>query len=298
VTSVDYSAIGRKIKELRKTIGITQGELAKGICTQALISRVEKGDIYPSATVLYEISQRLGVDVNYFFEIGLTPRLDYVKEVEHQLKVLRRDFQYEEMMEIVRMEEQSPLFTNNEKNLQLLYWHKGIYLFEAKHDREASLQVLQQALELTNTLKKAWTEREMEILLSMGAVYFKDNFLEKALEIYNDVRSHLKSYKQLQDITIKTRLLYNLSRVYTRLGDYKKSICLTNEGIQWCRESEHMFIVGQFHYNLGYNYEFLHHYDEAVVHYEKAQLIFHLQNDDKYDQYIEERLEKLKKAEK
>jgi transcriptional regulator with XRE-family HTH domain len=295
---MDYSAIGRKIKELRKTIGITQGELANGICTQALISRIEKGDIYPSATVLYEISQRLGVDVNYFFEIGLTPRLDYIKEVEHQLRVLRREFRYEEMMEIVRVEEQNPLFTNNEKNLQLLYWHKGLYLFEVKKEREAALQVLQQALELTNTLKKAWTEREMEILLSMGAVYFKENFLEKALEIYNDLRSHLKSYKRLQDITIKTRLLYNLSRVYTRLGEYKKSIHFINEGIQWCKESEHIFMVGEFYYNLGYNNELLHNYDKAIPHYEKAQLIFHLQNDYKYDQYIEGRLAKLKKLEK
>ncbi|MBV6684081.1 helix-turn-helix domain-containing protein [Bacillus sp. JRC01] len=86
---MDYSVIGKKIKELRKAIGITQGELAEGICTQALISRIEKGDIYPSATVLYRISQRLGVDVNYFFEIGSTERHDYIKDVERQFHTYR-----------------------------------------------------------------------------------------------------------------------------------------------------------------------------------------------------------------
>jgi transcriptional regulator with XRE-family HTH domain len=75
---MDYALIGKKIKELRKIVGLTQSELAEEICTQALISRIEKGDIYPSATAIYQISKKLGVDVNYFFEIGTTPRLDYI----------------------------------------------------------------------------------------------------------------------------------------------------------------------------------------------------------------------------
>jgi transcriptional regulator with XRE-family HTH domain len=66
---MNYSIIGNKIKELRQVVDITQGELADGICTQALISRMEKGDIYPNATTLYQISKKLGVDVNYFVSI-------------------------------------------------------------------------------------------------------------------------------------------------------------------------------------------------------------------------------------
>ena len=44
---MNCSIIGNKIKDLRQAVDITQGELADGICTQALISRMEKGDIYP-----------------------------------------------------------------------------------------------------------------------------------------------------------------------------------------------------------------------------------------------------------
>lgn len=54
----DSSVIGKKIKELEKGVGVTQGGLADGICTQALISRIEKGDIFPGATVLYQISNK------------------------------------------------------------------------------------------------------------------------------------------------------------------------------------------------------------------------------------------------
>ena len=82
-------------------MGLSQEELANGICTQAQISKIEKGDVYPYATTLYLISQRLGVDVNYFFDIGTTPRLDYVQEVYKQLTYTRRNSNYEEMAQIV-----------------------------------------------------------------------------------------------------------------------------------------------------------------------------------------------------
>ncbi|MHC8523300.1 helix-turn-helix domain-containing protein [Rossellomorea sp. H39__3] len=36
--------IGKKICELRNEMNLTQGELADGICTQALISLIERGN--------------------------------------------------------------------------------------------------------------------------------------------------------------------------------------------------------------------------------------------------------------
>ncbi|MCM2607171.1 helix-turn-helix domain-containing protein [Rossellomorea marisflavi] len=107
------SEIGKKISELRNEMNLTQGELAEGICTQASISMIEKGELDPNATILYQIAKKLGVDVNYFFHIGSTPRLDYINEVEKQLRKLRIKHKYREMMEIVSIEEKNPLFYNN-----------------------------------------------------------------------------------------------------------------------------------------------------------------------------------------
>ncbi|WP_299744308.1 helix-turn-helix domain-containing protein [uncultured Rossellomorea sp.] len=169
---MNYSVIGKKIKEMRKSVGITQGELAEGICTQALISRIEKGDIYPSATALYQISVKLGVDVNYFFEIGTTTRLDYMKEVEKQLRYMRVNRRFEEMMELVKTEEKNPLFYKDQDKLQLLYWHKGIYQYEVQKDHDTSFDLLHHAYQLTANDKKAMSEREMQILSSIGTIHF------------------------------------------------------------------------------------------------------------------------------
>jgi transcriptional regulator with XRE-family HTH domain len=295
VTPLNYSEIGKNIKELRKTIGLTQGDLADGICTQALISRIEKGDIYPSATVLYEISQKLGVDINYFFEIGTTPRLDYVKEVERQLKIARRTLQYNEMIEIVIAEEQNPLFKYNLKNQQLLYWHKGIYQLEFINNMDKSLEYFNKALSLTNHSNKALSEREIEISLSMAVIYFKTNKLQEALNMYTSIKSYIETHIHLQDITIMTKVFYYFSRIYTRLGNYSESIDYCLRGIRWCIENENMFLLGELHYHLGYNYELQADFTCALSYLKQAQLIFNLQRDDKYNQFIESKLEVLEK---
>jgi transcriptional regulator with XRE-family HTH domain len=153
--------IGKKMKELRKLVGLTQGDLAEGICTQALISRMEKGDIYPSAAALYQIALKLGVDVNYFFETGTNPRLDYILEVEKQYRILRDDRKFEEMIDLVKTEEKNPLFYKDKEKLQLLYWYKGIYTYEVRKDPDEALSLLHHAYSMTTHEKKAMSEREM-----------------------------------------------------------------------------------------------------------------------------------------
>lgn len=290
---VDYSLIGTKINELRKVVGLTQGEIAEGICTQALISRIEKGDIFPSATTLYQISRKLGVDVNYFFEIGTTPRLDYIKEVERQLRKLRIQLRYEEMMEVIRAEEKNPIFFKDDYNLQLLLWHRGIYTFEIEKQRETAITIFWEAFHLTYDSKKALSEREMEILLSIGAMELTGENYEKALEIYNKVRQGLKKFDQLNDKSIKTRMLYNIARVQTRLGNYEESTARCQEAIRWCLEEENLYGLGQLHYQIGYNYELEGLFEKALDYLEKSILIFEMVQDDQHMPYLVKKKEEI-----
>jgi transcriptional regulator with XRE-family HTH domain len=289
---MDFTAVGKKIKELRKTSGLSQEELAHGICTQAQISKIEKGDVFPYASTLYQISQKLGVDVNYFFDIGTTPRLDYVQEVFQQLQILRRSLRYEEMMDIVRAELDNPLFIQNNKNLQLLLWHKGIYLYEVKKELNRSVETLKEAIHLTHYKGKIMLERELEILLALGAIYFKED-LDKALEVFEEIKGHLQLLPHLNDYTIKTRLYYNLARVLTRLDRIEDSYKYCKDAIKWCLHKDSIYLLGELHYHTGYNLELLNKREQAKIYMEKAIIVFELQNDDKYTQFIKNRIKEL-----
>ncbi|MDX8344171.1 helix-turn-helix domain-containing protein [Rossellomorea sp. YZS02] len=292
---MDYSVIGTKIRELRKVVGITQGDLAEGICTQALISRIEKGDIYPSATALYQISVKLGVDVNYFFEIGTTPRLDYIMEVEKQLRYLRVYRKYEEMMELVRIEEKNPLFYKDNDLLQLLYWHKGIFQFEVKRDAEAAFSLFDQAYRLTANQKKAMSEREMEILSSNGAILYNMQQYEEALTYYKKVIAAMNTTGQLQDKSIKTKIYYSTARVLTRLGELEESTDYCLKAIKWCFEEELLWGLGELHYQIGYNFELKKEYAQALPYFRHALHMFEIRKDEPYVSFLIPKIEEIAK---
>jgi tetratricopeptide (TPR) repeat protein len=290
---MDYSLVGMKMRDLRKIADLTQGELAEGICTQALISRMEKGDIYPSAAALYQISKKLGVDVNYFFEIGSTPRLDYIREVERLLRKLRVKLLYEDILAIVKVEEKNPLFMNDNYNSQLLLWHRGIYVQEVEKDPEKALSILEEALMLTYDEKKLISEREMTISISMGIIEFSRGNYEESMNVYEKVRKAIHLTTQLQDKAIKTRLLYNIARILTRLGQYKESIEHCEAALRWNIEEENLYGFAQLNYHIGYNLELQGLYQDALSYLEKAALLFEIQSNHKLVSFIASKKQEL-----
>lgn len=60
--------IGKKIRDLRKKLGLTQEQLAGTELTKSYVSQVELGRIHPSHKALQIIANRLGKPVGYFIE--------------------------------------------------------------------------------------------------------------------------------------------------------------------------------------------------------------------------------------
>lgn len=290
---MDFSAIGMKIKELRKQLGLSQEQLAQGICTQAQISKIESGDVYPYATTLYLISERLGVDVNFFFDIGLTPRFDYVQEVASQLRIARRTMNYEEMKQIVEVEQKNPLFSHNKRNKQLLLWHQGIYEHALHRDATRAIVTLQNAIDILKVTEKVFSERELEIMLSIGVIHFEEKDYESAIAIYKKAFQAIKQLPSLYEYSIKTRLYYNFARTLTRLEQYEESIRYCKKGIDWCIKKESLYLLGELFYQKGINCELLNDPRKAVLYMKKSLLIFELQRDERFVSYIRESISKV-----
>ncbi|EEL62040.1 Transcriptional regulator, Xre [Bacillus cereus F65185] len=60
---------------------MSQSELCHGICSQSQISKIEKGIIYPSSILLYQLSERLGIDPNYIFALT-KKKIKYIENVK------------------------------------------------------------------------------------------------------------------------------------------------------------------------------------------------------------------------
>lgn len=285
--------IGEGIKQLRKFLGISQRELAKGICSQAQISKIENGNEIPSALILFLISKKLKVEMSFFFELSENPRLDYVKDVTDMISLAKRKRDYETIFELVKREKNNPLFISNLVYKQYILWHEGICTYYLEKNNIKALELLNQSLKITFTEESLLQEREVEILNSIAIIH-KDNCeYEKAVNLYKKALNSLKYLPQVKDPLIKVKILYSLSKTFTDGGDFKQSLIYCDQGIEECRRAESFFLLGELHYQKGSNLYRLGHFKEGIEIINKSKNIFEIQGNYKFIDLVEEQKQLL-----
>mgnify|MGYP005752344983 CR=1 FL=1 len=290
---MDFSVIGKEIKNLRQDLGISQSELSDGICTQSQISKIEKGEVYPLANTLYFIAEKLGVDVNYFYELATIPHLEYVKAVKDQVRKALNTYNYPEVYNIIEGEKKNPLFANNRKNKQFLLWNEGICVFYMKKEKNKALQLLEEALEVTKMTNKLIGEREIEIINSIGIIYSESGEYSKAIERFNVSYNHYNKLPFIHDYTIKNKILYNTAMALTKNKQYHEAIEISKEGIQWCLNNNSIYLLGSLYYHVGYNHSLLSEKEISIEYYNKALTIFELQQNVKFIAHINNKKKEL-----
>jgi transcriptional regulator with XRE-family HTH domain len=290
------SNLGKKIKDLRVSRGLKQSELSDGICTQAQISKIERGDIIPLSSTLYLIARRLGVDISYFFGMNGIASNEYVEEVMTQLYNARKQLEYDQVRDIVKVEEKNPRILENPEYHQNLLWNKGIYTFYLEKDFERSISILQEAIDLTHKNASIWTESELEIYISMGIFHYDIKEFQQCYDWLEKASLVIKELPQLQNKDLKTKVLYNQARSLWALHQYEKAIEYCYKGIDWCVKANVLDYLGEIYYYLSISYEGLKDYNQAFEHYDITISIFKAQKDDRFVSFIEGKIENLKES--
>jgi transcriptional regulator with XRE-family HTH domain len=285
--------IGEVVREIRKYLNISQKELAKGICTQALISKIERGEVIPSAEILYYIAKRLGITLDYFFDRMENPQFTYVQEFFYQIRKLIRERNYEEVSALIKTERNNPIFQNRE-NRQFLAWHEGICAYYLEQDVEKSLELLNEAMKLAVSTEN-YTEKEIEILNSIGIIYSEEGRYKEAMDIFSMAIQHMSGVAFVQDYTIYLRLFYNYAKVLTVLEDYVVSLKYCDKGLALCLQHEYLYLFGEFHYQKGENLLQLRKKKQAIEFFRKSLMIFELQQNHKFAQFVKKRLREIER---
>lgn len=139
--------------------------------------------------------------------------------------------------------------------------------------------------------KRIWNEKEIEISLSKGVIHFEEHQYDAALNIYMPAKENLGLITDLHDDTIMTRVLYNIARTFTRLGQFTDSNRHCFDAIDWCLGRDNLYLLGELHYQVGYNFELQNNLRRAKTCMERALIIFELQKDEKYVHYIKGKIE-------
>lgn len=287
---------GQKIRDLRKYLRLTQGELANNICSQQMISKLENHEeVYPSAEILYHISKRLGVPMEYFFENNDLLNINYVVDSCEQIDQLIRKSKYEDAFELIKLEKNNPLFNKDHLRMYLL-WREGICLGYLKNDFAMGIDLINQALKLSKTSPKNYSIEELDILTSKAIFHGKLKEWEVANNLYETIISNAERLLFLKDRSTLINGCYNASRTAYLLKDYEKAVELSAKGISICRTGNTFYLLGKLYYQKAQSLYKKSKGGSAEIMqlYQKALWIFEFEGELSNYAYVQRKLRKLK----
>ncbi|SDZ18700.1 Transcriptional regulator, contains XRE-family HTH domain [Evansella caseinilytica] len=287
----DYWQVGEIIRLLRKSNHLSQAELAKDICTQAEISRIERNLTMPNADTLFRISERLGVDMNFFFENSDLSRMEYIQETIDLIRKFIEEKNYAEVARIVAAEKKNPLFKKAPYR-QFLMWHEGLVQYYVDGDFRQAIETLHEALDIYQP-GVLYSETQLQILISVGNLFGEIKEYEMAFTYYYLCHEGYQRLARVEDRKIQIRLLYNMALTLSRSHKDSAAIPLCQEGIALCQETKSLYLFGELYYQLAYSQWQLHNTKAAVSLMEKAIFIFKLVDNEKYKHFAEQKLTEI-----
>lgn len=236
---------GQKFKKYRKQLGLSQAQLADGICTQATVSLIEKQDRIPSMTIITKLSERLQVAVSDII-IDDNYQLD---QTFNKLDKLFSAKLYDEAAEQLSNIGVKQLQTQYDKKRYYYYlgmnalWSQSdlaeaIFNFELVIEQfKADNNEIYQLLALTNLaiIKNRQAEQQTAI-----------DYIDRVQEILNNAEIDTDShFFQLMDI-------YRLSsEVLISAGNTVKAIEIIEQALQMARNNQSSYVVDLMYYQLS-----------------------------------------------
>ncbi|SDM39776.1 Helix-turn-helix [Psychrobacillus sp. OK028] len=243
--------LGLEISKLRAELGISQKELAKDICTQSTISRIEAGEVYPAIDTLLKIALKLQVPVEYFIEMlfhkNVLESEMLIKDIESNLKV----HNYEKVISIINANKIDK--DNIWLNLYLEYMLNTARYSLKMITPEECINRLKNILNTSNQTTIQFRFLHIKINNSIANVYGELGEIQKCLYYYNKIlKEHIhKNYNDYKIYETLIIVIFNKCKTLYDIQDYDAAMETANLGIQKAKETSFFFFTGQFLYYKG-----------------------------------------------
>lgn len=229
---MNNNSLGEVIRSLRKQSGLSQEQLAEGICSPVSISRIENGSQMPSSTVLEELLCRLGTSTYQLCDIYYKngQQLSFEAEAEYVTNLISAGNYEQAQKQLLLLEPQIGDSANNRQYFLLLKASLGLYQQQSPQE---ILHTLEQALSLTKPdfhysdfRAQLLSIPEANILNIIVVTLFKLNRTLDAIRLGEELMVTLKKHKShLKEYHImKINLSFNLAQCMEKEARYKEAM--------------------------------------------------------------------------
>lgn len=290
---------GKIIRLLRKEKGITQEELAYGICSKRYLRDIELGKVMASYDMISGLNEKLGGDIHLLVGKDVqTYGLDLYKEIR-QIKNMFESWEYDKLQQKVINLLQNDNYNLSYKLSQELKYYEAVCLREVKGDLNGTKTLLMNIIECSShneVIEYLGTIRsriELHICNGIGVCYYHEKKYRIARTIFMCIKDNLQCYDQT-GTDFKSKINYNCLKVSDVLGHYDEVVELATENIRLCKETKYVEGLRKSYLYLAKGVE-KRGDDQAMYlqYYEKYLLLGVLfEENGKIDRNIEEVIEK------
>lgn len=232
---------GALLKEYRKKKGLTQVQLAEGICEQATVSNIENKNMSPGINILSALCKKLNVEIS---DILVETEEDKIRKKLSEIQSLNAVSKYKESYEILQTVDQKKVSSSDLLNQILFYQGLLDHLYAKKEDAALFYfnQVLEQTTETDIHHLQAAANVAM-IYLAKGELDFAKVYVERTLKILNDTDF---------DNLMVCAVYYNIATYYSKIENYEKAIQLCEKGIEYNKKHKSTHSLEYLLYEIAF----------------------------------------------
>ena len=286
--------LGEKIKNIRRSKGLTQNELAEGICTQATVSNLENGASLPSVTTLLAIADRLKINFSEISDYMPTNDNSFI-EIFNQVKALCNKGEYKKAQTLLK---KSIKLDKLERDYEIkeYYYYLGLTSLVGEGNYSDAHYNFNLAL-FSESCKKLDI---IDVLTTNGiaVAYFLNDELDKAHVYFTKSIAQLEELRSAGDHLLDSmeviKIYFNTAKYYSATENYKKAIEFCTIGIKLQQKEDKMHGLENLLYEKAHNLFKLENVKEAEDYYFHALSVSMLNKNDELTETLKKELAKNK----
>lgn len=249
--------LGPIIKNRRVELGLSQEDLADGICSVPTLSRIENGERMPTKNHFEMLMQRLGysaMSLDFF-----TDKQDFkIHELKFQIRqaYVIKDFQLAERLLV----EYKGLINDDSNIDQQFFQLYHTLLSINQYSAGEELALFESALRLTcpsyseTRIPHVLSYEEIILLNNIAVYYDKPGTRHEAISILRTLKTYYDTHVICSEEALRTQqmVLYNLSKALGMAGYYDECLKICDESIHLAKKTSRCTYLGQVLYNRAW----------------------------------------------
>ncbi|KOS69134.1 hypothetical protein AEA09_11650 [Lysinibacillus contaminans] len=251
--------LGEKIKNARKLKGLSQKELSEGICSQGMLSQIERNKHIPNLMIFVEICNKLDLPLTEMEYQESETAIQLQNELLEYLSQLFYQRKYEEINNTINSHFRK-IYLHTKLDQQLLLFYKGLYQGFVKNEYYQAFELLEESLKITYFQDKEHLSLEEYLILNnIGIMMLKLGMVDEGFGYFDLILSTINKSRKIRNESKLTMVFFNIANSYSKLGKYEKSLSVANAGIEWANKPQILtqFRLSYLYYEKAYNEEII-----------------------------------------